>query len=210
MPEVDLKTVYDAIVVGSGAAGGMAAHVLTSHGLKVLLLEAGRELNLEQELQSMRWPYDHPRRGDMPPDHYALSDHDYRQQPPYGRGGRFSRYNAVHSYVQGWSGSDYSKNIVINEKDLPYTGTPYAWVRARCVGGQEHHLGAAGAAAFRLRFQSRQPRRLRPGLADFLQRHRALLRPGRSLPRYLGSQGKPAVSSRQHLPAADQAQLSPK
>jgi glucoside 3-dehydrogenase (cytochrome c) catalytic subunit len=136
VPEVDLKTVYDAIVVGSGAAGGMAAHVLTSHGLKVLLLEAGRQLNLEQELQSMRWPYDHPRRGDMPPDHYALSDHDYREQPPYGRGGRFSRYNAVHSYVQGWSGSDYSKNIVINEKDLPYTGTPYAWVRARCVGGK--------------------------------------------------------------------------
>jgi len=32
MPEqdVDLSTVYDAIVVGSGAAGGMAAHVLTS------------------------------------------------------------------------------------------------------------------------------------------------------------------------------------
>jgi choline dehydrogenase-like flavoprotein len=136
VPEVDLKAVYDAIVVGSGAAGGMAAHVLTAHGLKVLLLEAGRQLNLEQELQSMRWPYDHPRRGYMPADRYALSSRDYRQQPPYGRGRRFSRYNAVHSYVQGWSGSDYSKNIVVNEKDLPYTGTPYAWVRARCVGGK--------------------------------------------------------------------------
>ena len=33
--EADLTTVYDAIVVGSGAAGGMAAHVLTSHGLNV-------------------------------------------------------------------------------------------------------------------------------------------------------------------------------
>ncbi len=141
MPEVDLKTVYDAIVVGSGAAGGMAAHVLTSHGLKVLLLEAGPELNLEQELQSMRWPYDHPRRGEMPPDHYALSDRDYREQPPYGRGKRFSRYDAVHSYVQGWSGPDYSKNIVVNEKELPYTGTPYAWVRARCVGGKSNIWG---------------------------------------------------------------------
>ena len=40
--EVDLKSTYDAIVVGSGAAGGMAAHVLTSQGLKVLMLEAGR------------------------------------------------------------------------------------------------------------------------------------------------------------------------
>jgi choline dehydrogenase-like flavoprotein len=141
MPEIDLKTVYDAIVVGSGAAGGMAAHVLTSHGLKVLLLEAGRQLNLEQELQSMQWPYDHPRRGDMPPDHYALSSEDYREPPPYGRSRRFSRYKAVHSYVQGWSGSDYSKNIVVNEKDLPYTGTPYAWVRARCVGGKSNIWG---------------------------------------------------------------------
>ena len=31
-PQTNFKTVYDAIVVGSGAAGGMAAHVLTSHG----------------------------------------------------------------------------------------------------------------------------------------------------------------------------------
>ena len=29
--EVDLARVYDAVVIGSGAAGGMAAHVLTSH-----------------------------------------------------------------------------------------------------------------------------------------------------------------------------------
>ncbi len=31
-PEVDLKRTYDAIVIGSGAAGGMVAHVLTSQG----------------------------------------------------------------------------------------------------------------------------------------------------------------------------------
>ena len=49
--EVDLKRVYDAIVVGSGAAGGMAAHVLTSHGLDVLLLEAGRKPPIEKELK---------------------------------------------------------------------------------------------------------------------------------------------------------------
>jgi choline dehydrogenase-like flavoprotein len=141
MAEVDLKTEYDAVVVGSGAAGGMAAHTLTAHGMKVLLLEAGRQLNLEQELQSMRWPYDHPRRGVMPADRRALSLEDYRQPPPYGRGGKFSRYAAVHSYAQGWGGSDYSKNIVVNEKEHPYTGTPYAWVRARCVGGKSNIWG---------------------------------------------------------------------
>ena len=40
---VDLRKTYDAIVIGSGAAGGMAAHVLTSHGLKVLLLRSRKK-----------------------------------------------------------------------------------------------------------------------------------------------------------------------
>jgi len=32
--DVDLSRTYDAVVVGSGAAGGMAAHVLTSQGCR--------------------------------------------------------------------------------------------------------------------------------------------------------------------------------
>src|SRR5881409_2006728 len=64
--DVDLSKTYDAVIVGSGAAGGMAAHVLTTRGLKVLMLEAGKKLPIEQELRSMQWPYDHPRRGDAP------------------------------------------------------------------------------------------------------------------------------------------------
>ncbi len=130
----DLDFTYDAIVVGSGAAGGMAAHVLTSHGLKVLMLEAGKKQPIEQELKSMEWPYDHPRRGDMPPTDHALTLNEYTVRPrPYAKG---SRYKHVYSYVQGWGGSDYSKNIVVDEKDHPYTGTEYAWVRARLLGGK--------------------------------------------------------------------------
>ena len=72
-PEADLTRVYDAIVVGSGAAGGMAAHALTARGLQVLLLEAGKKLDIESELKSMEWPYDHPRRGDMPRDSHAIT-----------------------------------------------------------------------------------------------------------------------------------------
>jgi choline dehydrogenase-like flavoprotein len=137
--EVDLKKTYDAIVVGSGAAGGMAAHVLTSHGMKVLLLEAGKKLNINKELRSMEWPYDHPRRGDMPPQYYALSSREYAlRKPPYAEG---SPYAKVCNYVQGWSGADYSKNIMVDEKQNPYSGTNYAWVRARCLGGKTNLWG---------------------------------------------------------------------
>ncbi len=134
--EVDLKRVYDAVVVGSGAAGGMAAHVLTSHGLKVLLLEAGKRLNIEQELKSMEWPYEHARRGEMPPGYHGLTFNEYSiRQPPYAQG---SPFPFVGSYV---ASADAAKNIVVNEKDHPYTGTRYAWVRARCLGGKTNIWG---------------------------------------------------------------------
>jgi choline dehydrogenase-like flavoprotein len=137
--EVDLLTTYDAVVVGSGAAGGMAAHVLTSHGLRVLLLEAGGRFNIEEELRSTEWPYEHPRRGDAPPTLHALSRSEYNvRERPYAKG---MPYEKVTSYAGGWKGADYSRNILVDEKDHPYTGTPYAWVRARLLGGKTNIWG---------------------------------------------------------------------
>jgi choline dehydrogenase-like flavoprotein len=137
--EVDLSKTYDAVVVGSGAAGGMAAHVLTSQGMQVLLLEAGKRINVEQELRSMEWPYDHPRRGQLPPGSHGLSFNEYNiRTPPYARA---STYKHVYSYVGGWDGGDYVKNILVDEKDHPYTGTKYAWVRARVLGGKTNIWG---------------------------------------------------------------------
>src|SRR2546429_8595407 len=82
--DVDLSKTYDAVIVGSGAAGGMAAHVLPTPGLKGLMLEAGKKLPLEQELRSMQWPYDHPRRGAAPPGsrHPSLAAFTVRDAPP--------------------------------------------------------------------------------------------------------------------------------
>jgi choline dehydrogenase-like flavoprotein len=89
--EANLAHRYDAVVVGSGAAGGMAAHVLTSHGLDVLLLEAGKKLDVESELRSMEWPYDHPRRGAMPYTSHALSQNEYTiRTPPYAQSVRIA------------------------------------------------------------------------------------------------------------------------
>ena len=48
---------WDVIVVGSGAAGGMAAFQLATAGVKVLLLEAGRLLDPAKEYRTMEWPY---------------------------------------------------------------------------------------------------------------------------------------------------------
>src|ERR1700686_1842949 len=109
--EIDLSRTYDAIVVGSGAAGGMAAHVLTSHGLKVLLLEAGKKLPIEKELRSMEGPYDNANRGSLPPDRHSLTYNEYTiRRPPYGPG--FEKSKHLHSYI---GDTDYVKNIVVDE-----------------------------------------------------------------------------------------------
>src|SRR5438093_1618299 len=160
--EADLTTVYDAIIVGSGAAGGMASHVLTSHGLNVLLLEAGRKLDIESELKSMEWPYDHPRRGEMPRDSHAITRNEYTiRQPPYAQG---TEYKHVYSYVQGLNWLDYSKNIVMDEQDDRRA-------EAQQVPQQVLRAGGVRPAGGRLR----HPRRVR--LADRAHlsgpRHRA-------------------------------------
>ncbi len=137
--QVDLKIVYDVIVVGSGAAGGMAAYVLAKSGLKVLLLEAGKKEETDAELRSTEWPFENERRGDMPTSHHGLAVDEYTLRPlPYAKN---SPYQKVQSYLQSTPYSDYRKNLLVDEKDHPYTGKPYAWVRSRLLGGKTHLWG---------------------------------------------------------------------
>ena len=49
--DVDPTQTYDAIVIGSGAAGGMAAPIMPSPGMEVLMLGASKELEIEKELK---------------------------------------------------------------------------------------------------------------------------------------------------------------
>jgi choline dehydrogenase-like flavoprotein len=150
---VDLTKLYDVLIVGSGAAGGMAAHVLTAHGLDVLMLEAGRQVDFDEEVRSMEWPYHHPRRGKLPPDTYVLDEADYKRlKPPYAQS--LGRYTNVMNWQQLGEGPDYTKKFFVNEKDHPYTGTNFSWVRSRALGGKTNR-GTPGAAAIGLRLQRR-------------------------------------------------------
>jgi len=55
--------VYDVCIVGSGAAGGTAAKILTEGGLSVVMLEAGPALDPSEDFKGHVWPYELPHRG---------------------------------------------------------------------------------------------------------------------------------------------------
>ena len=117
---VDLKKTYDAIVVGSGAAGGIAAKELTEAGLEVLLLEAGPQLDPATDFLTHKWPYEMPFRGfDKPGDRERI-------------------------YPNQYTSGEYTRRLYIDDREHPYTtppGKPYRWVRSRCVGGKLLHWG---------------------------------------------------------------------
>src|SRR5207249_1633628 len=129
---------YDVIIVGSGAAGGMAAYQLATAGVKVLLLEAGRMLDPAREYRTMEWPYASLRRGRLPADEHALGAAEYNMiDRPYGTAGRFEKYRKLLSY----SGNTFTRSWLVDEKQNSTTGTRYAWVRARVLGGKTNLWG---------------------------------------------------------------------
>jgi choline dehydrogenase-like flavoprotein len=80
-----LKELYDVIVVGSGAGGGMSGYVLTHAGMKVLMLEAGRDYDPVSETPMFNLPKDAPLRGTV---HHPTS-RMASMMPPWAVVGRF-------------------------------------------------------------------------------------------------------------------------
>jgi glucoside 3-dehydrogenase (cytochrome c) catalytic subunit len=109
-----MATVCDVVVVGSGAAGGMAATQLCLKGLKVLMLERGPKFNIATDFHHHWKPYDFPFRGQIPPSEQA-------------------KYN--------YSANAWNKKLFVNELENPYTGKKFLWVRAQAVGGKTLHWG---------------------------------------------------------------------
>lgn len=107
---------YDVIVVGSGAGGGMSAYVLTIAGLKVLMLEAGRDYDPIKETPMFNWPKDAPLRDASTPDR------------PFGF------YNATVD--GGWQvpGEPYSQASADPKRQ-------FSWWRPRMMGGRTNHWG---------------------------------------------------------------------
>ena len=129
---------WDIIIVGSGAAGGMAAYQLAMAGVKVLLLEAGRMIDVKTEYRTMEWPYASMRRNRLPPGErpiavaeYNFLDRPYGGNPAYGPSAKVTSYAA----------NRFTRNWVVDERQHPTTGTPYAWVRSRILGGKTNFWG---------------------------------------------------------------------
>jgi len=111
--------IYDAIVVGSGATGGWAAKELTEKGMRVLVLEAGRQLDPMKDFTEHAWPYDLKYRGTQP------NTTVYGKRQPIQ-----SRCYAC---------DEYGQQFFVDDIDNPYTtpeGKPFDWIRGRQVGGR--------------------------------------------------------------------------
>lgn len=105
---------YDAIIVGSGAGGGMAAKILSEAGLAVAVLEAGGDFDpaKDEDRTQLRYPWESPRRG---------------------AGTRIRPFGDFDQAIGGW-----------DIEGEPYTrgdGTSFDWFRSRMLGGRTNHWG---------------------------------------------------------------------
>jgi choline dehydrogenase-like flavoprotein len=115
------QNTYDAIVIGSGISGGWAAKELTEKGLKVLMLERGRNIEHIKDYTTANknpWEFDH--RG-------KASYKQVKDNPVISRDWAMYGTAAQEQIMQYWT----------NEKDCPYVEVkPFTWWRAYQVGGR--------------------------------------------------------------------------
>ena len=111
------KQEYDAIVVGSGMAGGWAMKELCENGLKTLVLERGRHVEHGRDyITEHKPPWQLPHRGRVPPE---VAERDY--------------------YIQRktYAFSEATRHFFNIDPENPYVqDEPYTWIQANVVGGR--------------------------------------------------------------------------
>ena len=109
------STNYDAIVVGSGISGGWAAKELTEKGLRVLLLERGRNVeHIKDYVNATKapWQYLH-------------------------RGGKTVAMEEAYQVLRRDMLNEKNLSFWVNEQESPYTEVKrFDWYRGYQVGGR--------------------------------------------------------------------------
>ena len=124
-----MKPDYDVLIIGSGAAGGMAAYTLCKLGVKCLMLDAGPQLDFEKQ-RVTRNVWDLPYHG-------------------FGQPGRFPHVTQA---------SEWDANVWADETQNPYSypeNDPYYWVRIRMIGGKTLKWGRASWRLSDLEFKGK-------------------------------------------------------
>src|SRR5688572_15478556 len=109
------ENTYDAIVVGSGITGGWAAKELCEKGLKVLMLERGKNIEHPNYPTTTKNPWELDYRGQVTPEDKQKN----------------------HIQTRHYSYRGDNKHFYINDLENPYTEVKrYDWIRADVVGGR--------------------------------------------------------------------------
>ena len=125
---------YDAIVVGSGISGGWAAKELTEKGLKVLLLERGRNVeHVKDYVSATKAPWEVPHRGESTQE--MLLAHPVLKR----------------DYVL----NELNPDFWVDEADAPYVeDKPFDWYRGYQVGGRSLTWGRQSYRLSNLDFEA--------------------------------------------------------
>lgn len=107
---------YDAIVIGSGISGGWAAKELTEKGLKVIMLERGRNIeHIKDYVNASKDSWEFPHRGGRTQE--MIKDHPVLKRD----------YPLNETVLDMW----------VDEKESPYTEIKrFDWYRGYHVGGR--------------------------------------------------------------------------
>ncbi|MDF3076796.1 MAG: family oxidoreductase [Sphingobacteriaceae bacterium] len=110
------ENTYDAIVIGSGISGGWAAKELTEKGLKVLLLERGRNIEHVKDYDTaMKNPWEFKHRG-------RLTQEQVKSHPVQ---------------IRDYPYTEFNESYWVNDLECPYTEVKrFDWYRGFHVGGK--------------------------------------------------------------------------